>query len=265
MQCKSRSAMQASIPQFEKTNSSLKLWSLLDGLTPYSLMWNTSCTSYTAAPDTIFFCVVPNLILWRFWHLQCMLDYLSVSRIQGTLDMDYRIFNLCMWSFCMRIHTGGLNLLSHLHGFCREFAQNLTLEKSEGTSLAKNGHPSMWTPCSIVHHQLFYQLYLPVMEVVHYISLSRNSTHHLIFNLVIRLHTCKVFRMEFFSVSGWASCEHSMAALMWAQGPNLFICVARSSVTLLLALRLQLSTKHRATCARKRRVLYSVKLLILYV
>ena len=183
----------------------------------------------------------------------------------GNSDMDYRIFNLCMCSFCMRIHTGGLNLLSHMHSFCREFAQNLTLEKSEGTSLAKNGHPSIWTPCSIVHHQLFYQLYLPVMEVVHYISLSRNSTHHLIFNLVIRLHTCKVFRMEFFSVSGWASCEHSMAALMWAQGPNLFICVARSSVTLLLALRLQLSTKHRATCARKRRVLYSVKLLILYV
>ena len=178
--------------------------------------------------------------------------------------MDYGIFNLCMWSFCMCIHTGDLNLLSHLHGFCREFAQNLTLEKLEGTHLANNGHPSVRTPRSIVHHQLFYRSYLPVTEAVHSILLFRNSTHHLIFNRVIRRHTCKVFRMEFFRVSGWASCEHSMAALMWAQGPNLFICVARSSATVLLALRLQLSTKHRATCARKRRVLCSVKLLTLW-
>ena len=184
----------------------------------------------------------------------------TLTWITGSLTCVCDLFACVL----LLLYTGDLNLLSHLHGFCREFAQNLTLEKLEGTHLANNGHPSVRTPRSIVHHQLFYRSYLPVTEAVHSILLFRNSTHHLIFNRVIRRHTCKVFRMEFFRVSGWASCEHSMAALMWAQGPNLFICVARSSATVLLALRLQLSTKHRATCARKRRVLCSVKLLTLW-
>jgi len=117
----SRSAMQASIPQFEKHNSSLKLWSLLDGLTPYSLMWNTSCTSYTAAPDTIFFCVLPNLILWRFWHLQCMLDYLSVSRIQGTLTWITGSL-ICVCDLFACVYTQGASIYSLI---CMAFVENL--------------------------------------------------------------------------------------------------------------------------------------------
>ena len=63
-------------------------------------------------------------------------------------DMDYRIFNMHMWSFCMHIHTGDLSLYSHPKDFCRVCTE-LKIS-GQAQSLAHKGHPSIWWPCSIV-------------------------------------------------------------------------------------------------------------------
>ena len=49
-----------------------------------------------------------------------MLGYSGVSRIHQTWTWTtYRIFNVRMWSFCMRIHTGDHSLSSHSKDFCQ--------------------------------------------------------------------------------------------------------------------------------------------------
>ena len=69
-------------------------------------------------------------------------------------DMDYRIFNLWMSSFCMRIDTGGgggggggLCLQSHPKDFC-EVCTEFDCGEISGRAqkLARNGHPSIWWP-----------------------------------------------------------------------------------------------------------------------
>ena len=47
------------------------------------------------------------------------------------LDMDYRIFSECIWSFCMRIHMRVLGLQSLLTVFCI-IGTVLLPEKSQG-------------------------------------------------------------------------------------------------------------------------------------
>ena len=58
-------------------------------------------------------------------------------------DTDYRIFNVCMWSFCMRIHTGDHSLSSHSKDFCKVCTESDSRKISGWTqSLEHNGHPS---------------------------------------------------------------------------------------------------------------------------
>ena len=42
---------------------------------------------------------------WYFW---CMLGYFVVSLFHWVLTWTIGIFNMCMWSFCKRVHTGDL-------------------------------------------------------------------------------------------------------------------------------------------------------------
>ena len=79
-----------------------------------------------------------------------MLGYSVVSIVHWTLttDMDHRIFNVRMWSFCIRIHTRDLGLLSHPKDLCTEFDSGGISGWAQ--SLAINGHPSIWWPRSIV-------------------------------------------------------------------------------------------------------------------
>ena len=60
-------------------------------------------------------------------------------------DMYRRIFNVCMSSFCMRIHTRGLGLWSHPKDFCRICIEFDSREISgRAQSLACNGQPTIW-------------------------------------------------------------------------------------------------------------------------
>ena len=64
-------------------------------------------------------------------------------------DMDYGVFNVCVWSFCMCVHTwrnfGHIRRTS-----CRIFIVLDSGEKSRRAQiLARNGHSSMWWPRSI--------------------------------------------------------------------------------------------------------------------
>lgn len=68
-------------------------------------------------------------------------------------DRDYRIFNVCMWSFWMHICMGGTSIYSPIiqRIFCRvctEFHSGEVL--GWALSMACNDHPSIWWPCSTV-------------------------------------------------------------------------------------------------------------------
>ena len=67
--------------------------------------------------------------------------------------MNYRIFNLCMWSFCMCVHIQGNSLYSLIW----KTSVESVLEKSWGVqSLAWICcHPFMWWPCLIVLNLAF--------------------------------------------------------------------------------------------------------------
>ena len=76
-------------------------------------------------------------------------------------DMDYRIFNMHMWSFNRCMNTGDLSLLSNPKDFCRvstEFDSGEILRQAQ--SLAPNSHPTIWWPCSIVLNFGFQELIL---------------------------------------------------------------------------------------------------------
>ena len=79
-------------------------------------------------------------------------------------DMDYRIFNMYMWSFCMYTHIGGGGggggtfVYSLIQRTFVGSAQNLAPEKSQCLrSLAHNGHPSIWWLCLIVVNVDFWE------------------------------------------------------------------------------------------------------------
>ena len=55
------------------------------------------------------------------------------------LDMDYRIFSECIWSFCMRIHMRVLGLQSLLTVFCI-----IGTEFCCQRNLREGAKPSMW-------------------------------------------------------------------------------------------------------------------------
>ena len=85
-----------------------------------------------------------------------MLGYFGVSIIHQTLtrttgDKDYRILNVCMWSFGMHIHAGDHGLQSQLKefcGVCTEFDSGETSGWAQ--SLAHNGCLSICWRRSIV-------------------------------------------------------------------------------------------------------------------
>ena len=65
-------------------------------------------------------------------------------------DRYYRISNVHLWSFCTCVHTDDLDFLSHPKHFCRvctKFGSREIWGWAE--SLACNGHPDIWRPCSI--------------------------------------------------------------------------------------------------------------------
>ena len=67
-------------------------------------------------------------------------------------DMDYRISNMRMWSFCMHIHPGDLGLYSLIRkDFCRACTEFDSREISgqAQSELAHNGHPSIWWPYTL--------------------------------------------------------------------------------------------------------------------
>ena len=74
-------------------------------------------------------------------------------------DKDYRIFNVCMWSCCMRMHTRGTTSVYSLNWRSSVgSAQNLTPEKNYLRASAKPStlrHPSIWWPRSIVLNLVF--------------------------------------------------------------------------------------------------------------
>ena len=106
----------------------------------------------------VFFCIMSNFNIMKTsdtfsacWVI-LVFDYNPLNS-----GMNYRIFNIRMWSFCMCIDTGALGLLSHLKYFCRvctciESAQNLTLEKSQGGCKAYHITAThlFWWPRSIM-------------------------------------------------------------------------------------------------------------------
>ena len=59
-------------------------------------------------------------------------------------DMDYMIFNMCMWYFCMFIHMGdpGYSLIQRTFVVCTEF--DFGENQGQAQSLAHNDHPSIW-------------------------------------------------------------------------------------------------------------------------
>ena len=70
-------------------------------------------------------------------------------------DMDYGVFNVCVWPFCMGIHTcRNFDLIRRTS--CRVFIVLDSGENSRRTQiLARNGHSSMWWPRSIVLNLAF--------------------------------------------------------------------------------------------------------------
>ena len=103
--------------------------------------------AFASSPDGFLLCIISFSLIfffflrWRltfdktffFWKLMTLLVRTGVFwcfHNPPNSDMDYRIFNMQMWSFCLRIHTEYLGLLSLLKDF-GESAQNFTLEKSQ--------------------------------------------------------------------------------------------------------------------------------------
>ena len=63
----------------------------------------------------------------------------------------YRIFNMCMWSFGMCIHTEDLGLQSNPKDFCQVWTEfNSGKMGGRVESLAENGHPYIWWSCMIM-------------------------------------------------------------------------------------------------------------------
>ena len=92
--------------------------------------------------------LVSNKTLWSLWHFYnfsaCWLFWCFNNPPNS--DMDYIIFNVSMWYFCMRIHTEdlGLYLWSHIKDFCGICTESDSCEISgRAQSLARNGHPSI--------------------------------------------------------------------------------------------------------------------------
>ena len=52
------------------------------------------------------------------WHFSVHAGLFWCFHNPPNSDMGYRIFNVCMWSFCMLIHMGYLSLWSHLKDLC---------------------------------------------------------------------------------------------------------------------------------------------------
>ena len=52
------------------------------------------------------FCIVSNFNILKTVTLLVHAGLFWCFHSPPNSDMDYRIFNMCMWSFCMRIHTG---------------------------------------------------------------------------------------------------------------------------------------------------------------
>ena len=99
--------------------------------------------------------LVSNKTLWSLWHFYnfsaCWLFW--CFKYPPNSDMDYIIFNVSMWYFCMRIHTEdlGLYLWSHIKDFCGICTESDSCEISgRAQSLARNGYPSIWWPHSTV-------------------------------------------------------------------------------------------------------------------
>ena len=85
-----------------------------------------------------------------------MLGYFSVSISPLNSDVDYMIFNVCMWFFCLCTHGGDLSLWSHQKDFCGVSTESET-EKSQVRCKAWKimvTHPSA-DPGSIVPHSAF--------------------------------------------------------------------------------------------------------------
>ena len=57
-----------------------------------------------------FFCIVSNFNMMKTLTLLVHAGLFCCFHSPPNSDMDYRIFNLLMWSFCMHIHMGNLCL-----------------------------------------------------------------------------------------------------------------------------------------------------------
>ena len=101
-----------------------------------------------------FFCVFFHNVLTQTLLVHARL--FSCFHNPPNSDTDYGIFNVHTRSFCMRKHTGDLSLWSHPNDFCTVCTEWDSGEISgRARSLARNGHPSVWWPLSVVHDLAF--------------------------------------------------------------------------------------------------------------
>ena len=105
--------------------------------------WCSECRPF------FFFCIASNFSIMKT-------DAFSACRVilvfpQST-ELWHGLQNLwcltCVGDLFACVYTGRTSVYSHIRRAFVESAQVLTLEKSQ--SLARNGHPSKWWPCSVM-------------------------------------------------------------------------------------------------------------------
>ena len=83
----------------------------------------------------------------------------------STSDVDYRIFNVLIWSLCMHTHTAaGFVVWSEGLLLGVESAQPLILMKL-ALNLTRDGHPSVWWSRSIVLNRCFQERTLSLSAI----------------------------------------------------------------------------------------------------
>ena len=132
----------------------------------HGLLHKATQASYTARRSSVFECQIYTVhspvvaifffrIVSNFNTLKILTFFVHAGLFwsfhnQPKCNIDYRIFNVPMWSFRMRKHTGEPRFIVSSRRLveCRQFDSGEISGRAQ--SLAHNGHPSIWWPRLIV-------------------------------------------------------------------------------------------------------------------